>query len=85
MKARGRKNLEKVGSKLVFNPDPYKNGWEPKLISQASKRHKLMNPDLETIKKMLNVTFEIMNGGFIQSNLIEAKNRSFFCDEYPSK
>lgn len=34
----------------------------------------MTNPDLETIKKMLNVTFDIMNGGAIQSNFIEAKN-----------
>ena len=71
---RGRKNLETVGSKLTFNPDPYKNGWEIKLLSNASKRHKLKTPEIEDVKVILNVTFEIMNGGAIQSNLIESKN-----------
>lgn len=74
LKTRGRKNLEKVGAKLSFNSDPYKNGWDLKLLSEASKRHKLTNPDLETLKVLINVTYEIMNGGAIQSNFIESKN-----------
>ena len=73
-KKRGRKNLETVGSKLTFNPDPYKNGWDIKLLSNVSKKHNIKNPDLENLKIILNVTFEIMNGGSIQSNLIESKN-----------
>ena len=73
-KKRGRKNLETVGAKLSFNPDPYKNGWDIKLLSNASKKHNLLTPDFESLKIILNVTFEIMNGGFIQSNLIESKN-----------
>ena len=73
-KKRGRKNLETVGAKLSFNPDPYKNGWNIKLLSNASKKHNLKTPDLENLKIILHVTFEIMNGGAIKSNLIESKN-----------
>ena len=74
LKKRGRKNIEKEGAKLTFNPDPYQNGWNAQLISKASKRHKLITPSLESVDRLLNVTFEIMNGGAIQSNFIEAKN-----------
>ena len=73
-KTRGRKNLETVGAKLTFNPDQYNNGWNVKLLSNASKKHNLKTPDLEILQTILNVTFEIMNGGAIQSNLIESKN-----------
>jgi len=73
-KKRGRKSLETFGAKLTFNPDPYKNGWDVKLLSNASKKHNLKTPDLGNLKTILNVTFEIMNGGAIQSNLIESKN-----------
>ena len=73
-KKRGRKNLETVGAELTFNPDPYKNGWDVKLVKNASKKHNLKTPDLGNLKTILNVTFEIMNGGAIQSNLIESKN-----------
>ena len=33
-----------------------------------------MNPDMEIVETILDVTYEIMNGGAIQLNFIESKN-----------
>jgi hypothetical protein len=71
LKQRGRKNLEDKGAKISFCPDPYKSGWNIKLTKNVSKRQNLINPDLKVISNLLNVTFDIMDGGAIQSNFIE--------------
>jgi hypothetical protein len=74
LKQRGRKNLEDKGDKISFCPDPYKSGWNLKLTKNVSKKQNLINPDLKVISNLLNVTFDIMDGGTIQFNFIESKN-----------
>ena len=74
LKKRGRKNLSEKGAKSIINSNPYENGWDPKITKNVSKKQNLVNPDLNVITTILNITFEIMNGGAIQSNLIESKN-----------
>jgi transposase-like protein len=74
LKQRGRKNLEDKGAKISFCPDPYKSGWNLKLTKNVSKRQNLINPDLNIVSNILKVTFDIMDGGAIQSNFIESKN-----------
>ena len=74
LKKPGRQNLEEKGAQITFNPDPYVSGWNLKLIKNASKKNNLMNPDMKNVKTLLDMTYEIMNGGAIQSNFIESKN-----------
>ena len=74
LKKPGRKNLEEKGAQITFSSDPYVSGWNLKLIKNVSKRYNLVNPDMKNIKTLLDLTYEIMNGGAIQSNFIESKN-----------
>ncbi|MFV2014523.1 MAG: DDE-type integrase/transposase/recombinase, partial [Candidatus Heimdallarchaeota archaeon] len=74
LKKRGRKNLKEDGAKFTFEPFPYPNGWEAKFISQVSNDSNMIGPSMQEVNTLLSLTYEIMNGGYIQSNLIESKN-----------
>lgn len=71
---RGRKNLKEDGAKFTFEPFPYPDGWNVKFVSQVSDDSNMIDPSIQEVNTLLSLTYEIMNGRYIQSNLIESKN-----------
>lgn len=75
LKKRGRKSIRKNGRAFQFHPTPFPNGWQLEWLSQPPKSAQVTTPPLVEIELLLDLTYKVMNGRSIQSNLIESKNR----------
>ena len=72
---RGRKSLTKHGRRFCFHPQPVPVGWNIQWLSPPLKESSLQNPSVEELELLLDITYKVMGGGFIQSNRIEGVNR----------
>ena len=72
---RGRKTLAKHGRLLCFHPQPIPVGWNIEWLSPPLKGSSLQNPSIDELEELLDITYKVMGGGFIQSNRTEVVNR----------
>jgi transposase-like protein len=74
-KPRGRTRLTTQGRGVCFHPHPFANGWQVEWVSPPLTNPALQNPTVAEVELLLDVTYKIMRGGYIQSNRIESLNR----------
>ena len=74
-KKRGPKTLKSNGIPFIFDPKRYDSGWNITLPKNSLNFPKSPKELIIDIKQLLNVTSDVMEGGFILSNYIESINR----------
>jgi len=72
---RGPKSIVKHGREFSFFSTPFIGGWHIEWFSPPLNDQKLLNSSINEIELLLDITYKIMDGGYIQSNRIEGKNR----------
>ena len=74
-KKRGPKTLKSNGIQFTFDPKNKDSGWNIKIQQNRLNSPKSTEELINEIKLLLNVTSDVMEGGYILSNYIESINR----------
>ena len=72
---RGPKSLSKDGRTFHCHPNPLCGGWHIEWSDPPLTTPNLTSPSLSAMENLLDLTYRIMKGRAIQSNIVEGVNR----------